>query len=198
MSSPNVTNSIPVTLNDLLVKLKILSMIERGKKINMGSMTFVDSSSWYGSLQRSLSGEGRKSLMVHLDQIVQQAINAISEYQSTEFCKIIINHLAEAKIGINNLSTTYQSDPNIVAHINILVTNIDLQLEKNRSLLNGHQVVTSCLPINISKELQPTTLLHNQLQNVQYSPHSPTHSPTTILAMLNNASSQQPEVSDNI
>lgn len=39
--SNNVTNSIPATLNDLLVKLKILSMIERGKKINMGTMTLL-------------------------------------------------------------------------------------------------------------------------------------------------------------
>ena len=137
--SANVTNSIPATLNDLLVKLKILSMIERGKKINMGSMTFVDSSSWWGSFSRSLSGEGRKGLMVHLNQIVQQAITAIGEYKDTEFCGLIVNNLAQAKIGIQNLSTTYQDDPSVVAQINICVSNIDLQLEKNRSLLDGHQ-----------------------------------------------------------
>jgi hypothetical protein len=134
----NVTNSIPATLNDLLVKLNILSMIERGKKINMGTMTFIDSSSWWGSFTRGLAGEGRKSLMVHLNQIIQQAITAISEYQATEFCKLIVNALAKAKIGIINLATTYQSDPNIVAQINVCVDNINLQLKKNQALLDGH------------------------------------------------------------
>lgn len=135
----NTTNSIPVTLNDLLVKLKILSMIERGKKINMGTMTFVDSSSWWGSFTRSLSGEGRKGLMLHLNQIVQQAISSIDEYKNTEFCALIVNNLAQSKIGIQNLSCTYQDDPSVVAQINICLSNIDIQLEKNRMLLEGHQ-----------------------------------------------------------
>lgn len=136
----SVTNSIPPTLNDLLVKLKILSMIERGKKINMGTMSFTESNSWMGSLNRSLNGEGRKGLMVHLTQIIQQAIAAINEYQDTEFCKLIVNNLAQAKVGIQSLTTTYQDDPNIVAHVDVCIANIDLQLEKNRSLLDGHQV----------------------------------------------------------
>lgn len=138
--SANVINSIPATLNDLLVKLKILSMIERGKKINMGTMTFVEATSWWGSFSRGLSGEGRKGLMVHLNQIVSQSITAINEYQNTEFCKLVVNSLAEAKIGIQNLMTTYQNDPSIVAQIKVCIENIDIQLEKNRDLLNGHQV----------------------------------------------------------
>lgn len=122
-------------------------MIERGHKINMGTMTFVESTSWLGSLQRSLNGEGRKGLMIHLNQIIQQAITAINEYQNTEFCKIIVNSLAHAKIGIQNLITTYQNDPSIVAQLEICIENIDLQLEKNRSLLEGHAITSH--PITI-------------------------------------------------
>jgi len=204
MSVLNITNSIPATLNDLLVKLKILSMIERGKKINMGSMTFVDGGSWFGSFQRSLSGEGRKSLMVHLNQIVQQAITAISEYQDTEFCKIIVNHLAQGKIGITNLSTTYQADPSIVAQITVLVSNIDIQLEKNRKLLDGHQASIGN-PVNIPRDqppFGPNGVLRNQSPN-SVSPtftHSPSyspHSPGTILAMLNNHDIQYETSNDN-
>lgn len=160
--SANVTNSIPATLNDLLVKLRILSMIERGKKINMGSMTFVESSSWWGSFSRSLSGEGRKGLMVHLNQIVQQAITAISEYKDTEFCGLIVNKLAQAKIGIQNLSTTYQEDPSIVAQIDICVSNINLQLEKNRSLLEGHQHIG----LNGLNRTQPVDLVRTSSFNL--------------------------------
>jgi hypothetical protein len=154
----NLTNSIPATLNDLLVKLKILSMIERGHKINMGSMTFVESTSWWGSLHRSLSGEGRKGLMIHLNQIIQQAITAINEYQNTEFCKIVVNSLADAKIGIQNLIVTYQNDPSIVAQIEICIANINLQLDKNRSLLEGHAISTinsTSTPITIRGDQPP-------------------------------------------
>lgn len=136
----NVTNSIPATLNDLLVKLKILSKLERGSKINMGTMSFVDANSLYGAVSRSLSGEGRKGLIIYLNNIVQQAINAINEYHDTEFCRLVVNHLAEAKIGIQTLVTTYQADPQIVAQIEICVANIDLQLHKNRLLLEGHEI----------------------------------------------------------
>lgn len=190
--SLTVTNSIPATLNDLLVKLKILSMIERGKKINMGTMTFVDGASWLGSFQRSVSGEGRKSLIVHLNQIIQQGITAISEYQDTEFCKIIVNHLAQAKIGIINLSTTYQADPSIVAQITVLVSNIDLQLEKNRGLLDGHQN-SSSKQISHNKD-QPPFGPNGVLRNI---PSHLSQSPTNaILTLLNNHSLQTPDTND--
>lgn len=138
-----VTNSIPSTLNDILVKLRILSMIERGKKINMGTMTFTDAASWVGALTRSLNGEGRKGLMVQLNQIIQQAIGAINEYQNTEFRALIVNHLAKAKIGIQNLTTTYDRDPSILGQLYVCIENIDLQLDKNQDLLEGHQPVKS-------------------------------------------------------
>lgn len=157
----SVINSIPATLNDLLVKLRILSMIERGKKINMGTMTFIESSSWLGALNRSISGEGRKGLMLHLNQIIQQSINAINEYRDTEFCAIVVNHLAQAKIGIQNLTTTYQSDPNIIAQIDICVANIDLQLEKNRKLLEGHQQIYRPDKCNFrNQHISEYTILH--------------------------------------
>jgi len=171
-----VTNSIPATLNDLLVKLNVLSMIERGKKVNMGSMDFVDSSSWWGALRRSLTGEGRKGLMVHINQIIQQAITAISEYKDTEFCGLIVNNLAQAKIGIQNLSTTYQTDPITVSQIKVCIDNINLQLEKNRSLLDGHQQTNFLIsnPITIMRDQPPFGI--NGILHSKSSPFSPTES----------------------
>jgi len=153
--SLHVTNSIPPPLNDILVKLTILSKIERGKKINMGSMSFVDSASWSGSVARSLSGEGRKGLIVHLNQIVQQAIDSIVEYHKTEFCPLIVNQLSQARVGINNLMITYQDDPQTVAQIEVILKNIDLQLKKNQSLLEGHQVMDKNFGSHVSSTLPP-------------------------------------------
>ncbi len=133
-----ITNAIPPTLNDLLVKLKILSMLETGKKINMSNFTFTDSSSWIGAINRGLKGEGKESLIIQLNQIVAQVIIAIDDYNDTEFCGIIVNHLANAKIGIQNLNVTYSMYPRTVAQLAICIENIDLQLRKNQKLLIGH------------------------------------------------------------
>lgn len=133
-----ITNPIPSTLNDLLVELKFLSKVERGQKVNMGSMSFADSTSWYDAFYRGLRGEGRRSLIMHIDRIIQMTITAINEYQGTDFCPIIVNNLAHAKIGIQCLSTTYQPDPYMVSQMDVFISNIDMQLEKNRHMLEGH------------------------------------------------------------
>lgn len=135
------TNAIPTPLNDLLVKLTFLSKLQQGNKVNITSMSFVDATSWLGAFQRSLAGEGRKDLMMHLKQIIEQTILNIQDYQDTEFCAIIVNHLAEAKIGIQTLSSTYSDDPQIVSQIQVMLQNIDLQLSKNKNLLAGRQTV---------------------------------------------------------
>ena len=101
-------------------------------------MTFIDASSWLGALGRSLNSEGRKSTMLHIRQIVTQAIAAINDYYETEFCQLIVNHLAQSKIGLANLASTYESDPNIKANIDIIIVDIDLQLNRHKKLLDGH------------------------------------------------------------
>lgn len=135
----NVTNSIPTTLNELLVKLKFISLIERGKKVNINANSCIDRNSWIGSFWRSLSGEGRKGLMLYLISTINQAITAINEYNGTEFKGLIVNHLAGTKPGLSNLLETYGSDLSIISQISVLISNIDIQLEKNRELLDGHR-----------------------------------------------------------
>src|SRR5207253_11380651 len=106
---------------------------------NVGNMTFVDCTSWIGTIQRSLTGEGRKNLMAHLDQIIKDAITAIEDYKDTEFRRLIVNYLSRAKMGIANLIPSYMDDPNIIAQINVHMANIDLQLEKNIDLLEDRR-----------------------------------------------------------
>jgi hypothetical protein len=140
MSNPNVTNPIPSTLHELLVELQFLGMIERGMKVNMMSkMSFVDANSWYDAFARRIYGEGRKSLVLYINKTVTRAIASIAEYHNTEFSRIILNTLSEAKIGIRNLSDTYQSDPHMVSEISVIIKNIDLQLEKHKDMLEGHE-----------------------------------------------------------
>lgn len=139
-------NSIPDPLRDLLGKLVFLSMIEKGRKPCMHSMTFEKSTSWSGAIRRAFAGEGRKSMIIHINQIVDTAILAIEEYRDTEFLPLIVNKLAIAKVGIENLITTYQKHPDTIAKIKICIDNINIQLEKNKIHLQGHAPLSAKVP----------------------------------------------------
>lgn len=131
------SKSIPVDLRDLLVKLEFLSMIKRGYKVNTSTMNFVDSDSWFGSLQRMLQHENRKTTLSYVTSTIDLAIDAIDKYSSSDYIKILINSLATAKLGISELSSTYREDPEIISHIKVCLANIDIQLDKYKHLLRG-------------------------------------------------------------
>jgi len=105
-------------------------MIERGQKPCMGDMTFVDGNSFWGAILRAFKGEGSKGMLAHINQIVEQTVESIEEYKDTEFLPIIINTLNKAKIGIGNLSTTYDGQPAVTSQINVIIVNINHQLRK--------------------------------------------------------------------
>lgn len=137
MENPKYSNtkmsSIPSTLRDLLSKLEFLSMIKPGQKPCMGDMTFVDGNSFWGAIIRAFKGEGNKGMIAHIHQIIEQTVEAIEEYQHTEFLPIILSTLYKAKIGITNLNTTYKDQPSVISKINVILANINHQLHKNKS-----------------------------------------------------------------
>jgi hypothetical protein len=130
------SESIPTSLKNLLSKLEFLSMIERGKKPCFGDMTFVSANSWMGSWKRMFMGENRKNLLFEIEQIVEQGILAIQEYNSTNYLPIILENLSKAKIGIENLILTYSDHPNTISKLRIYILNIDIIL-KERNIVGG-------------------------------------------------------------
>lgn len=99
-------------------------------------MDFVDASSWWGSIKRTIYGEGRKSVILHIEKVIDDSIKMIEQYQDTIYAKIIINNLVRAKIGVANLAATYKDDPSIVAKISVCITNIEIQLNNNKHYLD--------------------------------------------------------------
>lgn len=143
-------------MSELLHKLAVIALIEKEYKLNVYTLSFTQNSSWCGSLNRYLRGESRRSLIDMLNKLIQQTIQAIQDYSNTEFCKLVINHLNSAKTGIENLSVTYKDDPNIVAQLEIILENITIQLDKNKSLIiPGYKVPVYTepkTPITVAKE----------------------------------------------
>ena len=137
MTEPN--SNIPSTLRELLKKLEFLGMIEEGKKPCMNEMIFVDAKSWWGAFYRNRSGENRKSTMLHIQQIVDQAILAMQEFDSTEFTTILTNSLLKARDGIEKLAETYLDSPGVVAETRVIVSNINLQLKRYQNQMKKNE-----------------------------------------------------------
>lgn len=138
-----IVNPMPAPVREIIYKMKFIAMIESGKKVNIRDQSFADSNSWYDAIYRSLYGEGRDNLILHIETVIAEAITTIKDYHETEFCKIIVNQLDEMKIGIANLSKTYQHDPSMVAKFAVCIDNINIQLKKNTALLEDIRPISN-------------------------------------------------------
>lgn len=106
-------------------------MIERGQKPCFSDMTFVHSNSWIGAWKRLISGENKKNLLFEIEQIIDRSILAIEEYSNKDYIKLLIENLAKAKTGIENLILTYTEHPETITNLRVHIINIDLTLKKH-------------------------------------------------------------------
>jgi len=141
MDTKFTSNSIPVDLRELLVRLEFLSMNKRGNKINTNNMSFVSADSWFGCVKRAFNHENRKTSLQFIINTVDLTIDYINKYSTSEFLRIIINSLSTARIGICELATTYRNDPEIVSNLKVCLANIDIQLNKHKHLIKGNEEI---------------------------------------------------------
>jgi len=136
-----MSESIPISLQTLLAKLNFLAQINRGYKPCISNMTLVDGSSWWGTLWRGwYYGENKKTVMTEISKIVNETIDAITTHKNRdEFLKLIVNALANTRVGIESMKTTYRHSPETISHLDVQLTNIDLQLNRYRYLIKGYQ-----------------------------------------------------------
>ena len=142
------SSSIPQSLRELLSKLEFIGMVGLNQKVCMNSMSFVDADSWVGAIRRGLAGEGRKSMILHLQSMVTASGRALEQYHKTDYLPLLVKNLANAKSGIQHLIKTYEGSPGTVADLNICIADIDMQLKPYRHLLAQVQVSHS-QPVNI-------------------------------------------------
>jgi hypothetical protein len=164
MSKNMKSESIPPALRNLLTKLEYISMIERGQKPCFSDMTFVQSNSWFGAWKRLFSGENKKNLLFEIEQIIDRTILAIEEYSNKEYMKLLLDNLAKAKVGIENLILTYTEHPETISNLRVHIINIDLTLKKY-GYINENGKVTKPEDINNFVASQ-TTYVNDELQKL--------------------------------
>lgn len=129
------TLNIPAPITELITNLSVIGMIDKEQKLNVNTMSFSPSSTWGQSFYRRWYRESRQGLIEFLKHTLAETILAIQDYSNTEFCKIIVNHLSLSRPGIVNLSITYADDPNILSQLKVILESIDIQLTKNKKLI---------------------------------------------------------------
>ena len=83
--------------------------------------------------------ESRKTLVSDIEKVIEKAIGALTTYKDTpEYVELIVNLMADGRVSIDSLTTTYRDDPDMIGEIRVILTNIDLQLKKYPHLIKGN------------------------------------------------------------
>lgn len=185
-------NSIPLTLQNLLADLDFLSQIERNMKPCCNDRVLVDADSWSGAFYRFFKGESRMNVISKVEQIVNNTVEAIENQKYNEHLGLTINALYKASNGILNLSYTYESDPNMKARINVQLKNINIQLDRYRTLIKGFRPEDIQQVLQISQNSQVSNQQITQIspQNIE-SPQSSSNisSPSSVIDLIDSTTS---------
>ena len=125
-------NTLPNELNDILVKLKFLSLIKREQSVNFATMTIHNVSFWSNFCSMFYS-ENTKGMLRSIKTIIEDAIGALNEYKETEYLVVIRDYLSEAQIGLQNLLITYNYDPVVVSNLKVIIDNVSMHLKKKQN-----------------------------------------------------------------
>lgn len=115
---------MPEDVSNIVQKLKFISLVKNGQKINLGRKTFCDSSSYFDAVKRFIDGESKDKLTIHIKDLISETSNIILKYKGTDWEQIIKNELLKAKSGIENLSKTYIHHPDTHSTLNTCIENI--------------------------------------------------------------------------
>lgn len=132
----------------LLINLKIISKIQKNGRISRSydGIISLESDVFYQSIKRFMLNDSRKQAIFEINSVITEAIDILNHIlnskfmnknyaQSSEYIKncenlnLIMTEMELAKIGIENLKFTYQTDQNIVSQLDILILKINTTLK---------------------------------------------------------------------
>jgi len=134
-------------IEEIITKLKFLSKIRAGEKLNVKAMFVRDNSSVYQRFLRTLAleGESKDETLTFIKTIINEAVDLICVYRrnsnafNQNIAALIIENLESAKEGLCSLSETYAYDNLFVSRIEAVMATLDARI---RSLGSGAEVPT--------------------------------------------------------
>jgi hypothetical protein len=141
---------------EVLLQLKIISEINKEKKITISNKSLEIDNRYFQFLRRYYNGDSRNVTIENVDKIVQRAFVIIDETLIKEISNDIekANHknyfsednshilqrflleLTNSTKGLNNLKQTYGNDSATTSRIDLIIQKINIRIDKIHKLLN--------------------------------------------------------------
>lgn len=136
-------------VQEVIGRLKFMSKILHGEKINVRELFVRDNDSVMQRLLRTMrnvgtflsasdSAESKQATLDFIQDTVNSAITLIAIYRrdNDDFKKniadIIVNNLEQSKVGIRNLISTYQSDRKFISEAEAVIQTLEVRINSMR------------------------------------------------------------------
>lgn len=155
-------NDAPV--EGIITKLKFISKIKSGEKINVRRLFVRDDKSPYQRLMRTVNdltvrGESKSETLEFIKFVIDDAINLICVYKSDpndafkmRIADMIVQNLNESKQGLSALTGTYSGDILFVSQIEAVMQTLDARISS---------LMTSLAPSSGAGTTTHTTTTHH-------------------------------------
>ena len=126
------------SLEKLLSRLKFISKIKRGEKLDIKSMTIVKSNIPSRAYRSIISRETRIETLNFIKGTINTAIDLLYYYICIEnqfdqkIAQVIITNLLSAKNGITNLIITYNDDRKFVTDLETTIETMDIKINEKK------------------------------------------------------------------
>lgn len=133
-SKRNRRMEISNDISDISTKLKFISMIKKGEKIDVKTMT-VQRTSLMNSLWRLFYQESRENTLDFLTATLDRAFEIFQIYTLTreESNEILTRNLLEDILksidGLSNLQSTYSSDRLFLCNLKTLIQSVEIRVQ---------------------------------------------------------------------
>jgi hypothetical protein len=177
---------------DVMKKLKFISKIEPGDRINVNSIS-TSNNSLFSSIYRSIFKESRSKTYQFLNDVIDRSFELIVLYKDSDkmsdriTCSHILEDLHHSINGLKNLQITYNDDRSFNCDIDTLIGSIYARLaecHENKKLFTSE---------DHSKRLQRILFPHNDLKSKEeedekkdYNEHEPLDKTQAIVANVDN------------
>ena len=177
-------------VQQVIGRLKFMSKIRHGEKINVRELFIRDNDSVVQRLMRTIRNastylssseivESKEATLSFIKDTVNDAITLITVYRSSgdEFkqniANIIVENLEASKSGIRNLVSTYQSDRKFISEAEAVIQTQEARINimKNKGYMKGF-TSASFLPLSESPPASPL-LIPQTPQTLSTTPPNP-------------------------
>lgn len=118
---------------DVIKKLKFITLIEPGERINVSTISAVQES-WFATIYRTIFKESRTKTLQFLSEVIDRSFELIFLYKDSKklsdqiSCYQILDDIIQSINGIKNIQVTYNSDRNFYCEMETLLSSIHARL----------------------------------------------------------------------